>query len=140
MKSQNDKVLNHLRKHIDFKKLIPEEEKQIPFIIKTILSNSKKGIWVKSNEIILLLKGRGLNTGGGRFRAMINHIRTNGLLPGLIASYHGYYVSKDPEELEYYLETLKSRETEIKKVRKSFEKHYIETVTKAGKTFAKYTL
>ena len=129
MKSKTTSGVTKLKNHIDFSKLIPEEERQIPFIKKVILSHSKKGEWVKSNEIIPLLRHRGLRTGGGRFRSMINHIRINGIIPGLIAGNSGYFISNDPEQIKDYITTLFSREKEIKRVRQSLSKYYTKLIT-----------
>ena len=54
-----------------------------------------------------------------RLRKIINHIRTNDLLPGLIATSEGYFLATTESELLEYEESLKGREEAIKAVRLS---------------------
>ena len=56
-----------------------------------------------------------------RVRKLINHIRVNGLVECLVASSAGYYVSDDVQEVEEYIETLKSRENAIRAMREHVE-------------------
>lgn len=56
-------------------------------------------------------------------RAMINHIRSNGLVPDLIASAKGYYRAMDFAELEQYCNSLEGRSREILKVRQALLEH-----------------
>jgi len=55
-----------------------------------------------------------------RVRAMINHIRHNALIGGLIASRHGYYISTDAAEVRNYLRSLNQRCSAISATRNSF--------------------
>ena len=56
-----------------------------------------------------------------RIRKMIQFIRTNDLVAGLIATSKGYYVAKTAEEIEDWIESLKSRENAIRKIREVAE-------------------
>ena len=54
-----------------------------------------------------------------RVRKIINYIRTNGLVPCLIASSNGYYVAETEEEILTYEDSLKGRELAIRQIRES---------------------
>jgi len=56
-----------------------------------------------------------------RIRKMIQFIRTNDLIAGLIATSKGYYVAKTAEEIEDWIESLKSRENAIRTIREVAE-------------------
>lgn len=66
---------------------------------------------VRTNKFIsgILKHEYGLSITGARMRKIINWIRTKGLIPNLIASSAGYYVSNDPEEIDKYVFSLKQR-------------------------------
>jgi len=68
-----------------------------------------------TNKTIVDKVGRGLS--GPRVRKIINVIRNEGLLPGLIASSKGYYITRDKSELDRYIRSLEGRESAIRKVR-----------------------
>ena len=57
-----------------------------------------------------------------RVRKVINHIRTNGLVPCLIATSRGYFVAETEEEVVEYEESLMGREMAIKEIRESISK------------------
>ncbi len=54
-----------------------------------------------------------------RVRKIINHIRTNDLIPGLIATSDGYFIAETEQELRDYEESLLGRELAIREVRES---------------------
>jgi hypothetical protein len=54
-----------------------------------------------------------------RVRKIINHIRTNDLVPGLIATSEGYFIAETEAELLEYEDSLKGREDAIREVRLS---------------------
>lgn len=58
-----------------------------------------------------------------RIRKIINHIRIHSLLPGLIASSNGYWVSDNIKEVEQHIQTLRGREASIAKCRQEEEKY-----------------
>lgn len=58
-----------------------------------------------------------------RIRKIIQYIRTNNLVPGLIATSKGYYTTTDVNELEQWIETMKQREFAIRESRKSVEQY-----------------
>lgn len=58
---------------------------------------------------------------GARVRKIINHIRTNGWCPRLIASSKGYYVSDDNEEMKQYVQSLRARANAINAIADKLE-------------------
>lgn len=52
-----------------------------------------------------------------RVRKIINYIRNKNIIPGLVASSDGYYVTNDPEELKRYISSLDQREAAIREVK-----------------------
>ena len=68
------------------------------------------------------LKERGLKVDEARIRKIINHIRINGMVIGLIATSDGYYIAQTQSEIDNYLQSLKGRENAIKAVRVSLER------------------
>lgn len=58
----------------------------------------------------------------GRIRKIINHIRTHGIINGLIATNEGYYIATSEQELADYEQSLLGREEAIRVVRISISK------------------
>lgn len=77
---------------------------------------------VTNAYICQMLKSRGCKLDPARVRKLINHIRTHGMVIGLIATSDGYYIAKDKQEIESYLQSLKGRENAIRSVRVSLER------------------
>lgn len=77
-----------------------------------------KGKAVTNRQIVQSLKGK-YKVSDVRVRKIINYIRTHNLIPGLIATSKGYYITQDITELKDYIQSLMSRENEIRRVRKS---------------------
>ena len=93
-------------------------------------SEQTKPLTPYENEVILPLilqgfhskVGKGYKVDNARLRKIINHIRVNGMVIGLIATSEGYYIAETRKELEVYLKSLEGREGAIHAVRKSLEK------------------
>lgn len=58
---------------------------------------------------------------GPRIRKIINHIRVNSLVPCLVSSSKGYYISNSQEEMEQYIASLKERSGAILSVAQALE-------------------
>ena len=56
-----------------------------------------------------------------RVRKIINHIRINSLVEGLIATGKGYYVAQNENEMKTYIASVKSREEAIQAMRMAME-------------------
>jgi hypothetical protein len=69
-----------------------------------------------------------------RIRKMIQFIRSNDLVVGLIATSKGYYVAKTVEEIEFWINSLKSRENAIRNIRERAEQTVLEMKSKQTQT------
>lgn len=65
----------------------------------------------------------GVKIQGSRIRKMIQHIRFNNLVPGLIATSKGYYTAETVGEIKQWIESLKARESAIREIREVAERH-----------------
>ncbi|MFA5650618.1 MAG: hypothetical protein WC914_05700 [Proteiniphilum sp.] len=64
------------------------------------------------------MRGR-YNLSEARFRKIINHIRREDIIPGLVATSEGYYIAETEQELKDYEMSLLGREMAIREVRES---------------------
>lgn len=67
-----------------------------------------------------------VNLSQANVRKLIHHVRVCGLVPGLVASSVGYYVTKDPQELAAFIATLESRRNSINQVVAAMRKQHTE--------------
>lgn len=94
------------------------EEKQLVEPLREVLIKCMgKSKCITSKQIMKLLNIKS----DARVRKLINHIRTHGLVNGLIATSEGYYVSYNIHELDEYIESLAARESAIRMVRLSMQ-------------------
>lgn len=68
---------------------------------------------IPSSVIIRKLQSEGIHTTGSRLRKVINHIRRNHLVLGLIADSNGYRIARSANE---YLEYIRSLEGRVKAI------------------------
>jgi hypothetical protein len=103
--------------------LTADEMKIIPMLVTTLkytvgakaaITNKNLRSWLASctDE-----KQKPIIVSDSRIRKMINYIRMHDLVPGLIATSKGYYVSENPKEIKDYIESLKGREDSIRGIR-----------------------
>lgn len=98
-----------------------EEKTLLPIMVRSLSVKHGKGMAVKNGYICDRLREKGYDINESRVRKLINHIRVNGLVPRLIATSAGYYISDDRKELTDYIESLRGRELAIRAVRKAME-------------------
>lgn len=103
--------------------LTEQEAELVPIFISGLKNKVGKQNAVTSSHIINKLQEKGHKVNGARVRKIINHIRTAYLLPGLIATSKGYYISNDPEEIKQYIASLGHREAAISFVRNKMEEY-----------------
>jgi hypothetical protein len=103
---------------IETKPLTELEQQLLPVIVKGLSTKKGSANAVSNKEICAgLLKKYEVQISEARIRKIINHIRMNNLLPGLIANGCGYYISTNPDEVKEYIISLDHRERAIKGVR-----------------------
>ena len=98
-----------------------ESETLLPVIVQGLHSKVGKDKAITNQQICLALKKLGYKLDNARLRKIINHIRINSMVIGLVATSDGYYVAESKKELEVYLSSLKGREAAIRVVRQSLE-------------------
>ena len=102
--------------------LTPDEMAILPLVIAGLKTHSKANP-IKEPEIVQAFNSKGfaVNLTGARLRKLVNHIRTNGMLP-LIATSQGYYVSHDKEDIENQINSLRQRARSINACADGLEK------------------
>lgn len=90
----------------------------LPLLIKGLQTKLGSESAITNKHIVAALKGT-CKLNEARVRKIINHIRTNDLVPGLIATSEGYFIATTEAELLEYEESLKGREDAIREVRLS---------------------
>lgn len=95
-----------------------ELKQVLPVILEGLKTKIGKANAVTNKFIISRLRGT-YKVDAARIRKIINYIRTNDLLPGLIATSEGYFLATTESELLEYEDSLKGREEAIKAVRLS---------------------
>lgn len=90
----------------------------LPQLISGLKTKQGRRSAVTNRYIVSRLKGS-FKISEARVRKIINHIRTNDLIPGLIATSDGYFIAEAESELLEYEESLKGREDAIREVRQS---------------------
>src|SRR5689334_14762441 len=100
---------------IETKPLTEKELQLLPIIIKGLKTKLGASNAVSNKKICEALNEKyKANVGEARIRKIINHIRMNNLVPGLVANSAGYYISKNPDEVKFYIQSLIGREQAIK--------------------------
>lgn len=94
-----------------------EENTLLPVILQGLKTKQGKKNAVTNRTIVMRLSIAGYKIDEARCRKLINHIRTTGILPGLIATSGGYFLAENETELLDYEESLLGRENAIKEVR-----------------------
>lgn len=87
------------------------------YVVTRLQYNKGKARSATSVKIIKgVRESLGVKFSGPRLRKIINHIRRNDLLRGLIATSKGYYISTDAEEIKDYIASLRQRADAINAV------------------------
>ena len=112
----------------------------LPVILAGLKDKQGKRNAVTNGYIIGRLKQQGYRIDAPRLRKVINHIRTNDLIPGLIATSEGYFLAEDEQELMDYEESLRGREEAIKAVRLAIARQRRMLYTEAQQRVIQQTL
>lgn len=95
-----------------------EKEVLLPLFVKALSKKVGKEKQVTSSQMIDgMWTNFKIKIEGSRVRKLINYIRNAGLIPGLIATNKGYYISNDPGEIQQYIKSLEEREAAIRAIR-----------------------
>jgi hypothetical protein len=116
---------------IETKPLTEQEKKILPHIINGLSHFIGSANAISNKEIIeRIQQKRGVKLSDSRIRKIINHIRINNLLPGLVANGCGYYVTSNIDELMEYEKSLEGREQAIHAVRMKLKEFIVEVQRK----------
>jgi len=74
---------------------------------------------ITNKKMRACLKETGIKVSAPRIRKIINYIRRTNLVPCLVSTSKGYFVSSDKEELENYIQSLSERAEAILAIRKA---------------------
>jgi len=100
-----------------------EEKLMNKYFIPILSKKIGKSNAVTSKQMIDGLKKFNIaDLTGSRIRKIIQTIRTNNLVVGLIASSNGYYVARTEAELEEWIESIRQRENAMRESRIMAEK------------------
>lgn len=102
-----------------------EQNILLPAILSVLEGKIGRQNAVKNKDIIELLKKK-YKINPARLRKVINYIRINDYLTGLVATSKGYYMVTDRQELLDYEESLKGREDAIREVRMSIKRQRLK--------------
>ena len=101
-----------------------EKEVLLPVMVKCLSTKIGKEMAVTNGYMCERMEERNYDIAPPRVRKIINHIRVNDLISCLMATHRGYYITKDPREMEKYIESLKGREDAIREVREAMTKQW----------------
>lgn len=124
------------------KSLSKEEQRIAPVVVNMLSYATGHQMAITAKKISKAVKKLGHKMRGPRVRKMIHELRVNQVVPNLIASSNGYYVSTDQKEKERYIKSLDERIAAIEAVRRSFtiekqpEKRSVTTRKKLGRPFS----
>lgn len=96
--------------------LTDEEKVLLPIIVNGLKKKIGKETAVTNKQMIVGLSKIGHKVQPARIRKLIHHIRITGLIDCLVATSRGYYVSKNVEELDSYIESLLQRSKSIEDI------------------------
>jgi hypothetical protein len=104
--------------------LTTEEKKLVPIIVDRFLKKPGRENMVSNPAMIEGIdRTYGIRLSEPRIRKIVQYIRINNLLPGLVGVSRGYFYTEDPEEIESWIESMKQRENAIASSRKIAEEH-----------------
>lgn len=88
----------------------------LPLLIRGLRVKVGRNSAITNKYIVSSLRGS-CKINEAMVRKIINHIRTNDLIPALIATSDGYFIAETEQELREYEDSLKGREDAIREVR-----------------------
>ena len=106
-----------------------EKKTLLPIMCKCFANHIGKENAVTNSVICEKMNDKGFEkVSEARVRKIINYIRTNNLVPRLMASGSGYYITNNPNELKDYISSLKGRKEAIEGVISAVQKQYDDLI------------
>lgn len=101
-----------------------EEKTLQPIIIRGLSTKLGKASAITNKKICEILTQKGYEITDTRLRKIIHNIRAKDLVPLLIATSKGYYVSNDEQEIRDYVQSLSERINSITFIKKSIQRQW----------------
>lgn len=101
--------------------LTDRELQMVPLVVNAFEGRIGVQYAITNLSLRMYLSGQGVIVEGPRLRKIINHIRINQLVRGLIATSKGYHIASSQEELNEYIKSLKQRASSILLVAQSYK-------------------
>lgn len=95
----------------------------VPLFIRGFKNKYGEENAVSNKQIVANLKRGNYKINDSRVRKIVSYIRDEGLIPGLVASSKGYYVSRSETDIFRWIQSLEGRETKIRMIRKRAEEY-----------------
>ena len=115
--------------------LTPTEHRLIPMMVDRFkMKRGIEHIVTADTMIAKIHEAFGVKLKDTRIRKIIQFIRVNNLVPGLIATSRGYYTAETIDEINDWIESLKAREAAIRHIREVAENHVHLMQTKNQQT------
>lgn len=86
-----------------------ERDTLLPLIVRGLKTKIGEGMVIASSTIIRKMKAAGYKLDGPRLRKIINHIRNNDIIPGLVSNSNGYYVATTVNDYDDCISSLQGR-------------------------------
>jgi len=101
-----------------------EEKTLQPIIIRGLSTKLGKSSAITNKKICEVLTEKGYELTDTRLRKIIHNIRAKDLVPLLIATSKGYYVSNDEKEIRDYIQSLSERINSISFIKQSIQRQW----------------
>lgn len=86
-----------------------ERKVLLPQLLRGLSRKHGKANKITSTKIIEGMRDHGYKIDAPRLRKLINHIRTQGLIPCLVSSGNGYYIATRSDEVDDCIASLQGR-------------------------------
>lgn len=103
-----------------------ERTKLLPIMCKCFRRHIGEENAISNREICEKMTAKGYIVSEARVRKIINHIRTNALVPCLMANGNGYYITTKPSEMSSYIQSIHGRIEALIGLKEALEKQYME--------------
>ena len=104
--------------------LTPEEEALVPIIVKRFKDKPGKENVVTNPKMIEGIRIHfGIELTEPRIRKIVQFIRLNNILPGLVGTSKGYFYAENESDIELWIDSMKQRENAIRASREIAEQH-----------------
>ena len=99
-----------------------EQNVLLPILVKALRIKKGKKNAVTAKQMVSALQSHGLKLHESNVCRIVNYIRMNDLIVGLMASSAGYYIISSEQDFIRYEYTLMSREAALRRLRMRMER------------------